>query len=172
LQRTQKDFPNLPKKHAFGTRERGAFAGECPSGIRGKFKSGETNMTLFKNTVSLRGYLDSDAAVPAHDEIGDDSNAALTLVIESSKENQGINAWVVRTMQIPVFCPGPDLCFDVQDLKEGDYIEVEGELDAFDEEKSIAIEGKRPVAFQPGLVISALRVTKLKLSRETVGSFD
>lgn len=42
---TQKDFPNLPKKHAFGTRERGTsrrFAQECPEGNPGKYRQGET----------------------------------------------------------------------------------------------------------------------------------
>jgi hypothetical protein len=41
VQRTQKDFPNLPKKHAFGAWERGTsrrFAQECPEGNPGKYK--------------------------------------------------------------------------------------------------------------------------------------
>jgi hypothetical protein len=43
-QRTQKHFPNLPKKTPLGTWERGTsrrFAQECPEGNPGKYKQGE-----------------------------------------------------------------------------------------------------------------------------------
>ena len=57
VQRTQKDFPNLPKKTPLGLGS-GAhsrrFAQECPEGNPGKFKQEKSNGTLHQHRHSER----------------------------------------------------------------------------------------------------------------------
>ena len=85
-------------------------------------------MNIFKNSASLRGFLAGDAEVPTSDHIQHDSYAVLTLSIESGVWNKARNKWIPQTAQHTVICPGPYFCGFTRGMKQGDYIEVEGEL--------------------------------------------
>ncbi len=85
-------------------------------------------MDIFKNAVTLRGFLGRDAEVPASDHIQRDAFAVLTLCIESGVWNTATNAWVPQTARHTIICPGPYFCGFTRGMKQGDYIEIEGEL--------------------------------------------
>ena len=85
-------------------------------------------MNIFKNSFSLRGFLAADAEVPTSDHIRDDSYAVLTLCIESGVWNKARNKWIPQTARHTVICPGPYFCGFTRGMKQGDYVEVEGEL--------------------------------------------
>ena len=85
-------------------------------------------MNIFKNSVSLRGFLAGDAEVPTSDHIRNDSYAVLTLCIESGVWNKARNKWIPQTARHTVICPGPYFCGFTRGMKQGAYIEVEGEL--------------------------------------------
>ena len=81
-----------------------------------------------KNSVSLRGFLCGDAEVPTSDHIQHDSFAVLVLGIASGTWKKQTCEWVPRTEWHRVICPGPFLCGFTRGMKQGDYVEVEGEL--------------------------------------------
>ncbi len=85
-------------------------------------------MNIFKNSVALRGFLGGDAEVPTSDHIQADSYAVLTLCIESGVWNKARNLWIPQTARHMVICPGPYFCGFTRGMKQGDYVEVEGEL--------------------------------------------
>ncbi len=85
-------------------------------------------MNIFKNRVTLRGFLSKDAEVPTSNHIQPDSYAVLTLSIESGVWNKARNQWIPRTARHTVICPGPYFCGFTRGMKQGDYVEVEGEL--------------------------------------------
>ena len=85
-------------------------------------------MNIFKNHVILRGFLSKDAEVPTSNHIQPDSYAVLTLSIESGVWNKARNKWIPQTARHTVICPGPYFCGFTRGMKQGAYIEVEGEL--------------------------------------------
>ena len=85
-------------------------------------------MNIFKNHAILRGFLSKDAEVPTSNHIQPDSYAVLTLSIESGVWNKARNQWIPQTTRHTVICPGPYFCGFTRGMKQGDYIEVEGEL--------------------------------------------
>jgi len=119
-------------------------------------------MDLFENSLKLRGVLGSDAEVSSTEEIDDDSYAVLTLDIESGRRKKHTDEWVVRILRLRIVCPGPDLYCAVRDMKRGDYIQVEGEIDVFDEDRLILSDGKRLTAKRQVYGLRALQVRKLQ----------
>jgi single-stranded DNA-binding protein len=87
-------------------------------------------MTLFENTVTLRGFLGSDAEVPSSDGIRSDSFAVLTVCIATGTWKKQTSEWVSRTERHRVFCMGPYFCGFTRGMKRGDYVEIDGELHA------------------------------------------
>jgi len=85
-------------------------------------------MNIFKNSVSLRGFLACDAEVPASNHIRHDSFAVLVLGIASGTWKKQTCEWIPRTARHTVICPGPYFCGFTRGMKQGDYVEVEGEL--------------------------------------------
>jgi hypothetical protein len=85
-------------------------------------------MTLFENTVKLRGFLGKDAEVPSSEGITEDAYAVLTLCLESGMWWRPANEWISRTAWYRVICPGPYFCGFTRGMKQGEYIEVEGSL--------------------------------------------
>ena len=85
-------------------------------------------MNIFKNHAILRGFLSKDAEVPTSNHIQPDSYAVLTLSIESGVWNKARNQWIPQTTRHTVICPGPYFCGFTRGMKQGDYVEVEGEL--------------------------------------------
>ncbi len=85
-------------------------------------------MNIFRNTVTLRGFLGRNAEVPTSDGIKFDSYAVLTLCVESGTWNKAANEWVPRTAYHRIVCPGPYFCGFTRGMEQGDYLEIEGEL--------------------------------------------
>src|SRR5487761_1880569 len=81
-----------------------------------------------KNAVVLRGFLAKDADVPTSNHIQPDSYAVLTLCIESGVWNKAANKWIPQTARHTILCLGPYFCGFTRGMKQGDYVEVEGEL--------------------------------------------
>jgi hypothetical protein len=85
-------------------------------------------MTLFENTVKLRGFLGKDAEVPSSEGITDDDYAVLTLCVESGMWWRPANEWISRTAWYRIICPGPYFCGFTRGMKQGEYVEVDGNL--------------------------------------------
>ena len=85
-------------------------------------------MTLFENTLKLRGFLGKDAEVPSSEGITEDAYAVLTLCLESGMWWRPANEWISRTAWYRVICTGPYFCGFTRGMKQGEYIEVEGSL--------------------------------------------
>jgi hypothetical protein len=83
---------------------------------------------LFLNSIQLRGFLGRDAEVPPSDGITDDAYAVLTLCVESGVWWRPSNEWISRTAWYRVICPGPFFCGFTRGMKQGEYIDVDGEL--------------------------------------------
>jgi hypothetical protein len=84
--------------------------------------------TLFENIVKLRGFLGRDAEAPSSEGITDDAFAVLTLCVESGAWWRPSNEWISRTAWYRVVCPGPFFCGFTRGMKQGEYIEVDGQL--------------------------------------------
>lgn len=85
-------------------------------------------MSLFREPVKLRGVLGRDAEVPTPRTAGENSYVVLSLLLRFVTVDKPTGMRTVRDRQIPIVCSGPDFCGVRQDMKEGDYIEVAGEL--------------------------------------------
>jgi hypothetical protein len=129
-------------------------------------------MELFENTVKLRGYLTSDPEVPTPEASVSDSHMLLILTLESGRENRQTGAWVVRTLNISVVCSGPDFAGITPDMQEGDYIEVDAEVDVLESNRPVVVGGERSVVIKEFQVIRALRVRKLELPQSGVDKGD
>jgi len=100
-------------------------------------------MQIFENTVKLRGFLMKDAESPASDHIQNDAFAILTLATVSGIWDLGANQWHPRNDSHRIICPGPFFCGLVRGLRRGDYVEVEGELRNFEQDRTVVVAGKR-----------------------------
>lgn len=117
--------------------------------------------TLFLNSVTLRGFLAKDAEAPLSDHIENDSFAVLLLATVSGIWDLGANEWHPRTDWHRVICPGPFFCGLVRGMKRGDYLEIEGELRAHEQNKRVVIAGERLPIKLSEYAVHALRITRL-----------
>src|ERR1700733_8718453 len=85
-------------------------------------------MTPFENTVKLRGFLGRDAEAPPSDGITCEAYVVLTVCIESGTWIKGSNKWIPQSASHRIICRGPFFCGFTRGMKQGDYIEIEGEL--------------------------------------------
>ncbi len=85
-------------------------------------------MNIFKNTVTLRGFLGKDAEAPSSEGITDDAYAVLTLCVESGMWWRPANEWISRTAWYRIVCPGPYFCGFTRGMKQGEYVEIDGYL--------------------------------------------
>ena len=120
-------------------------------------------MNIFKNAVTLRGFLAKDAEVPTSNHIQPDSCAMLTLCIESGVWKKQTCEWIPRTEWHRVICPGPFLCGFTRGMKQGAYIEVTGELHRSDHDRSIAVAGERFPVTQSTYEVHALTIRRLEV---------
>ena len=79
-------------------------------------------MNLARQTIKLRGYVGRDV------EVSSEPYVVLALLMESAISDNPTRLRVARTTQVPVVCCAPDYSGTHSHMKEGDYIEVEGEL--------------------------------------------
>ncbi len=112
---------------------------------------------LFQNTVTLRGFLGSNAEVPPSEGIAEDAYAVLSLATMSGTWDIATNQWTPRITTHRVVCPGPWFC----GFTRGDYVEVEGELYIHDYERPVVVEGERFSAKRYVCEVRAIQVRKL-----------
>ena len=118
-------------------------------------------MTLFANNVLLRGFLAQDAETPSSDHIQNDSFAVLLLATVSGVWDLGKNEWIPRTDLHRIICPGPYFCGMVRGIRRGDYLEIEGELRALEQERSVVVAGERFPVKHSTYAVHAVRIQRL-----------
>jgi hypothetical protein len=118
-------------------------------------------MQLFENSVTLRGFLGRHAETPSSDSIQNDSFAVLLLATVSGVWDLGSNDWKPRTDWHRVICPGPFFCGMVCGMKQGDYLEIEGELRMLDQERTVIVAGERFPVKHGSYTVHATRITRL-----------
>ena len=118
-------------------------------------------MQLFENTVKLRGFLGKDAESPSSDRIQEDSFAILLLATVSGVWDLGSNEWNPRTDWHRIICPGPFFCGMVRGMRRGDYLEVEGELRALEQERGVVVAGERFPVKHATYAVHAIRIQRL-----------
>lgn len=118
-------------------------------------------MQLFENLVKLRGFLSADAEAPSSDHIQSDSFAVLLLATVSGVWDLGSNEWHPRTDWHRVICPGPFFCGLVRGMKRGDYLEVEGELRAHEQDRTVVVAGERFPMKHGTYAVHAIRIARL-----------
>ena len=117
--------------------------------------------TLFENTVKLRGFLGNDAQAPSSDRITEDAFAILVLATVSGIWDLSTNEWTPRTDSHRIICPGPFFCGMVRGMRRGDYLEVEGELRALEQERGVVVAGERFPVKHATYAVHAIRIQRL-----------
>ena len=120
-------------------------------------------MNLFRNTVTLRGFLAKDAEVPTSDYIRHDSFAVLVLGIASGTWKKQTCEWIPRAEWHRIICPGPFLCGFTRGMRQGAYIEVTGELHRSDHERAVTVAGERFSVTQSTYEVHALTIHRLEV---------
>jgi acetamidase/formamidase len=118
-------------------------------------------MTLFANNVILRGFLGKNAEAPPSDGITDNAFAVLLLATVSGKWDLGANQWLPRTDWHRIICPGPFFCGLVRGMRRGDYLEVEGELRALEQDRGVVVAGERFSVKHSTYAVHAVRIQRL-----------
>jgi acetamidase/formamidase len=118
-------------------------------------------MTLFTNTVTLRGFLGKNAEAPPSDGITEDAHAVLLLATVSGRWDLSTNEWTPRTDWHRIICPGPFFCGMVRGMRRGDYLEVEGELRALEQERGVVVAGERFPVKHATYAVHAVRIQRL-----------
>ncbi len=118
-------------------------------------------MQLFENSVKLRGFLGADAAVPSPDRIDSDSFATLLLGTVSGVWDIALNRWTPRTDWHRVICPGPFFCGMVRGFERGDYLEIEGEFRAYEQDRILFVAGEKFPMKHGIYAVHATRITRL-----------
>jgi hypothetical protein len=118
-------------------------------------------MQIFENTVKVRGFLGENAEAPSSDHIQNDSFAVLLLATVSGVWDFGANEWHSRTDWHRIICPGPFFCGMVRGMRRGDYLEVEGELRALEQERGVVVAGERFPVKHATYAVHAVRIQRL-----------
>jgi hypothetical protein len=118
-------------------------------------------LTLFANNVLLRGFLAKDAEATSSDHIQNDSFAVLLLATVSGVWDLGNNEWIPRTDLHRIICPGPFFCGLTRGMRRGDYLEVEGELRALEQERGVVVAGERFPVKHSTYAVHAVRIQRL-----------
>ena len=117
---------------------------------------------LFENTVTLRGFLGSNAEVPPSEGIAEDAFAVLLLATMSGTWDVATNQWTPRTDWHRIICVGPWFCGFTRGMRRGEYLEIEGELRAFEEDRTVVVVGKRYPAKHASYAVHAIRIQRLE----------
>ena len=121
-------------------------------------------MNLARQTVTLRGYLGRDA------EVSGESYVVLALLIESAISDKATGLRVARTTQVPVVCCAPDYSGAHSHLKEGGYIEVEGELCLCEEDGPVVWSRDPRVMRVAGIKVRATHVREVNTPEASAAS--
>ena len=118
-------------------------------------------MTLFTNTVTLRGFLGKNGEAPPSDGITEDAHAVLLLATVSGIWDLSTNEWSPRTDWHRIICPGPFFCGMVRGMRRGDYLEIEGELRSTEYDAEVGEGKKKTTVKRRGWEVRASIVKKL-----------
>jgi hypothetical protein len=118
-------------------------------------------MTLFTNTVTLRGFLGKNAEAPPSDGITEDAYAVLLLATVSGRWDLSTNEWTPRTDWHRIICPGPFFCGMVRGMRRGDYLEIEGELRSQDQPRTVVVAGESHSVSKTNYAVHAIRIQRL-----------
>jgi hypothetical protein len=118
-------------------------------------------MTLFTNTVTLRGFLGKNAEAPPSDGITEDAYAVLLLATVSGRWDLSTNEWTPRTDWHRIICPGPFFCGMVRGMRRGDYLEVEGELRGQEQMRTVVVAGESHHVNKAIYAVHATRIQRL-----------
>ena len=129
-------------------------------------------MTLFTNTVTLRGFLGSNAEAPSSDHIKEDSFAVLLLATVSGTWDLSTNEWTPRTDWHRIICLGPFFCGMVRGMRRGDYLEVEGELRGQEQMRTVVVAGESHQVNKALYAVHATRIQKLDRPDALVDTCD
>lgn len=116
---------------------------------------------LFHNHVTLRGFLGSNAEVPPSDGITENAYAVLLLATMSGTWDIATNEWKPRIDWHRIICPGPFFCGFTRGMRRGQYLEVEGELRALEQDRTVVVVGKRYPAKHTIYAVHAIRIQRL-----------
>ncbi|MGC2160701.1 MAG: hypothetical protein WA634_02220 [Silvibacterium sp.] len=119
-------------------------------------------MNLFVNTVTLRGFLAKNAEAPPSDGITNDAYAVLMLATVSGVWGLGANEWIPRTDWHRIICTGPFFCGLIRGMRRGDYLEIEGELRALEQERGVVVAGERFPVKHSTYAVHAVRIQRLE----------
>jgi hypothetical protein len=119
-------------------------------------------MVLFENTLKLRGFLGRDAEVPPSDGITEDAYAILSLATMSGTWDIATNEWKPRIDWHRIVCPGPYFCGFTRGMRRGDYLEIDGELRALEQDRTVVVAGKRYPATHTIYAVHATKIQRLE----------
>jgi hypothetical protein len=119
-------------------------------------------MQLFENTIKIRGFLGSNAEVPPSEGITEDAYAVLSLATMSGTWDIATNEWKARIDWHRIVCPGPYFCGLTRGMRRGEYLEIEGELRALEQDRTVVVVGKRYPAKHTIYAVHATRIQRLE----------
>jgi hypothetical protein len=119
-------------------------------------------MTLFENTLKLRGFLTQDAEVPSSDRITEDAFSVLFLATMSGTWDVATNERNPRITSHRIVCPGPWFCGFTRGMRRGDYLEVEAELRTQEHVRMVAVAGERFPVKHDSCEVQATRIQRLE----------
>ncbi|WP_035351553.1 hypothetical protein [Edaphobacter aggregans] len=119
-------------------------------------------MELFQNVVKLRGFLGRNADVPPSDGITEDAYTILHLATMSGTWDIATNDWKPRIDWHRIICPGPWFCGFTRGMRRGEYLEIEGELRDFEQDRTVVVVGKRYPAKHLSYTVHATRIQQLE----------
>ena len=94
--------------------------------------------SLFEHRYTSRVPRQAMPKLPHRTTSQADSFAVLLLATVSGVWDLGANEWNPRTDWHRVICPGPFFCGMIRGMRRGDYLEIEGELRAQQQERSVS----------------------------------
>lgn len=121
-----------------------------------------TALTVFANAVMLRGFLGGDAEIHSAEPITEDAYAVLLLGTASGTWDVATNEWTPRIDWHQIICPGAYFCGFARGLKRGEYLEVEGELRAFEQEQAVVVAGERFPVSRSFYAVHAIHIRRLE----------
>ncbi|MGC2161506.1 MAG: hypothetical protein WA634_06350 [Silvibacterium sp.] len=116
---------------------------------------------LFKNIVTLRGFLGRNAEAPPSDGITEDAYSILLLATVSGTWDLSTNQWTPRIDWHRIICLGPFFCGFTRGMRRGDYLEITGELRALEQERGVVVGGERFPVSRSVYAVHAIRIQRL-----------
>ncbi len=117
-------------------------------------------MEHFESTVKLRGFLGRNAEVPPSEGITEDAYAVLSLATVSGAWDIATNEWKPLIDWHRIVCPRPYFCGLTRSMRRGEYLEIEGELRAWEQDRTVIVVGKRYPAKHTTYAVHATRIQR------------